>query len=152
MTYTETKERNGKRYFYRVLSVRKGNKVSKKRKYLGLNLTKDKLTEKEKEADKKLKKEKINTELKKIIPKIKSVLKKYKIKKAGIFGSYATGNQKKNSDIDILVEYPKGMGFKFVNIEYELEDKLNKEVDLVTYDSINHLLRKRILEEEIKII
>lgn len=51
MTYTEIQERNGKKYYYRVMSVRKGNKVSKKRKYLGVDLDIKKLKKLEQEAD-----------------------------------------------------------------------------------------------------
>lgn len=54
MVYTEIKERGGKKYFYRVKSVRDKDKVKKKRIYLGVNLNKDILQEKEKEADKEL--------------------------------------------------------------------------------------------------
>lgn len=54
MVYTEIKEKNRRKYYYRVLSVRKGNKVDKKRIYLGTNLEKKKLSEKEKQADKEL--------------------------------------------------------------------------------------------------
>lgn len=54
MVYTEIKEKNGKKYYYRVLSVRKNNKVSKNRIYLGVDLKKNKLSKKEKEADKEL--------------------------------------------------------------------------------------------------
>src|SRR3989338_7905243 len=84
----------------------------------------------------------------KIIP----ILKKYKIKKAGIFGSYARGDYKKDSDVDILVQYRKGMGFKFFGMGIELEEKLNKKVDLVTYDYIHPKLKDRILKEEIRIL
>jgi len=54
MVYTEIQEKNGKKYYYRVLSIRKGNKVTKNRIYLGVNLEKKKLSKKEKEADKDL--------------------------------------------------------------------------------------------------
>ncbi|MBT3463422.1 hypothetical protein HN451_00420, partial [archaeon] len=54
MTYTETKEKGEKKYYYRVKSVRKGKKVDKQRIYLGGNLTKEELKEKEKKADQKL--------------------------------------------------------------------------------------------------
>jgi len=54
MVYTEIKEKNGKKYFYRVLSVRKGPKIEKKRIYLGVDLNKNNLTNKEKQADKEL--------------------------------------------------------------------------------------------------
>ena len=48
------KEKNGKKYFYRVLSVRKGSKIGKKRIYLGVDLDKESLIDKEKNADKEL--------------------------------------------------------------------------------------------------
>jgi len=54
MVYTEIKEKNGKRYFYRVKSVREGKKVKKKRIYLGVDLDKKKLLNEEEKADKEL--------------------------------------------------------------------------------------------------
>jgi len=54
MVYTEIKEKNGKKYFYRVKSVREGKKVKKKRVYLGIDLDKKKLLEEEEKADKEL--------------------------------------------------------------------------------------------------
>lgn len=95
--------------------------------------------------------DKKNDELKKLKPKIIKVLKRYGITKAGLFGSYAKGEQKKNSDIDILIEFNKSL-LTLVRIEMELKEKLKKKVDLLTYRGINPLLRERILKEEIKII
>jgi Fic family protein len=54
MAYTEIKKIKGKKYAYRVLSIRRGDKVSKKRVYLGVDLLKSKLAEKEQEADREL--------------------------------------------------------------------------------------------------
>ena len=54
MAYTEIKEKNGRKYYYRVQSVRKGNKITKKRVYIGVDLAKKQLSEKEVEADKEL--------------------------------------------------------------------------------------------------
>jgi len=93
-------------------------------------------------------KKQLNILKKKIIP----ILKKNHVVRAGIFGSYAYGEQKKDSDIDILIEPPKGIGFGFVGIQLELEDKLKKKVDLLSYNGIHPLLRKRILKEEVRII
>lgn len=155
MVYTETRVIKGRKYYYRVISVRKGNKISKKRVYLGVNIKENKLKKAEEVADKELLKEqneKIEKNIKIIKTKIIPLLRKNKIKKAGIFGSYAKGNQKKNSDIDILIEPPKGTGLGFVTIALELEDRLGKRVDLVTYKSIHPLLKKRILSEEVRII
>lgn len=84
---------------------------------------------------------------KKVVP----ILKRNKVVKAGIFGSFATGEAKKNSDIDILVEPPKGIGFGFIGIQLELEDKLKKKVDLLSYRAIHPLLKERILKEEVRI-
>jgi predicted nucleotidyltransferase len=51
-----------------------------------------------------------------------------------------------------VVQTAKPMGFAFVGIQFELEDELNKKVDLITYNSIHPLLKERILNEEIRII
>ena len=154
MTFTEVRNINGKRYYYRVISVRKGKKVSKKRVYLGTGLSSSKIKKKEKEADKKLS---IRKKIKKSMveelkPKIIKILKKNKIKKAGIFGSYVRGEQRKNSDIDILIEPPKGMGLEFVGVKLELEDELGRKVDLVTYKGVHPLIKRKILKEEVRII
>lgn len=83
---------------------------------------------------------------------IKAILKKHGIAKAGIFGSYARGDQKRDSDIDILVLPKKGMGFAFFGLQIELEEKLGKKVDLVSYNGIRKELKKEILKEEVRII
>ena len=54
MVYTEIKERNGKKYFYRVINAREGKKFKKKRIYLGVNLDKPDLATAESKADKEL--------------------------------------------------------------------------------------------------
>ena len=54
MTFTEIKKRNDKRYYYRVKSIRKGEKVEKQRIYLGANITKEQLAKLEQDADKKI--------------------------------------------------------------------------------------------------
>ena len=54
MVHNEVQEKNGRKYYYRVKSVRTGKKVRKERIYLGVNLSKAYLEKKEKEADKKL--------------------------------------------------------------------------------------------------
>jgi len=155
MAYTEVKERNGKKYYYRVISVRKGEKISKMRNYLGVNLLKKELFLKENEADRKfsriIKDKKIQI-IEKLKPKIIKILKKYHIKKAGIFGSYVLGEARKDSDIDILVEPPKGIGFGFVGIQFELEDELKIKVDLVSYNGLSPYLKEKILKQEVRII
>ncbi len=93
--------------------------------------------------------------VKKTITKIKKpiieVLKKHNIKKAGIFGSYAREEHKKNSDIDILIEFNGGL-LNLVRLERELQKKIKVKIDLLTYGGIHPLLKKRILNEEVRII
>jgi len=89
---------------------------------------------------------------KKVRAEIVSTLKKYGIKKAGIFGSYAKGKQKKNSDVDILIEPVRGMGYEFVEIKLELEDRIGKSVDLITYKGIHPLIKSQVLKEEVRIL
>lgn len=93
-------------------------------------------------------------ELNDLKPKIIKILKKNKVARAGIFGSYARGDQNKKSDIDILIEV-NGKKFSLLDLialEMELQEKLGIKVDLLTYNSLNPLLKKRVLDEEIKII
>ena len=82
------------------------------------------------------------------------ILKMNGVVKAGIFGSYARGEAKKRSDIDMLIKVGKR---KFslldhVRLERELEEKLHKKVDLLTYNGVNLLLKNKILDEEVRII
>ncbi len=89
-------------------------------------------------------------EIKKIIV---PVLKRNDVVKAGIFGSFARGEAKKKSDIDILIKF-KGRKslFDLAGLEIELEGKTGKKVDLLTYNSIHPLLKERILKEEVHIL
>lgn len=79
------------------------------------------------------------------------IFKKYHIKKAGIFGSYAKGSANKKSDLDILVEFNDSL-LTLVRIERELKESLGKNVDLLTYRGIHPLLKDKILKEEIRIL
>ena len=83
--------------------------------------------------------------------KISKILKGHGIVKAGIFGSYARGEQNKKSDIDILIEFD-GSLLDLVKLERELKEKLGIKIDLLTYSSISPYLKKRIFQEEIRVI
>lgn len=86
---------------------------------------------------------------KKAIP----ILKEAGVTRSSVFGSYVKGEETQKSDIDILVEIPKGIGlFGFIDLEHKLEEVLGKKVDLVTYKSIHPLLRDSILKEQVPIM
>lgn len=91
-------------------------------------------------------------EFNEIKAKVIKILKKNGIKKASIFGSYARREQKKNSDVDILIQPRKHMGFEFFGLGLELEEKLGKKVDLITYKSISPYIKEYILRDEVRII
>ena len=82
------------------------------------------------------------------------VCRKYKVREIGIFGSFVRGEQKKRSDIDILVEFDQrnipGL-LKFIEMERYLEKLLRKKVDLVRKGGIRPELRKIILKEVVYI-
>lgn len=89
-----------------------------------------------------------------ITKKALPILKKHAVKKAAIFGSFATGLANMKSDIDFLIEYSsknKSL-FDLVNLKLDLEAILDRKVDLITYRSIYPGLRKRILKEQVVIL
>ena len=90
---------------------------------------------------------------KNITRKIRPILKRNGVAKAGLFGSYARGEAKKRSDVDILIQFRGRKSLlDLVGLQQELEEKLKKKVDVLTYKSIHPLLKERILKEEVKIL
>lgn len=75
------------------------------------------------------------------------LVNEYGVKRIGYFGSYVTGKQDDDSDIDILVEFSQPCGWKFFTLEKLLEDQLGKEVDLVTISAIKKQLKDSILKQ-----
>ncbi|MDP3043198.1 MAG: nucleotidyltransferase family protein [bacterium] len=94
------------------------------------------------------KSKKIEELQKKIIP----ILEKNGVVRASVFGSFARGEEKKRSDIDILVELQKDKSLlDLIHLKNELEDLLKRKVDLLTYGGVNPRLEKYIYKDEIKI-
>ena len=91
---------------------------------------------------------KIETIRKKIIP----VLEKYGVTKASLFGSFARGEEKRNSDIDLLVEMPLDASlFTIVALKRDLEKKVRRIVDILTYNSVHRFIKKYVNKYAIKI-
>ncbi len=88
-------------------------------------------------------------EIKEIIQKHKGEFKEqYGLKEIGVFGSYVRGEQNEKSDIDILVELEKPMGFvKFFKLENALSQLLGAPVEMVTKKALKPHIGKRILQE-----
>ena len=85
---------------------------------------------------------------------ILSRLKKFDPKKVGIFGSFARGDNKKGSDIDILVEFKKIPSLlALIKLENDLSEILGTKVDLVTTGALkNKRIKKSIKKDLINIL
>jgi len=92
-------------------------------------------------------------EIEKIKEKITPILKQYKVTKAGIFGSYARGEQTKKSDVDILIEIGAWASLiTLIRLRRNLQEALGKKVDVVEYETIRKELKEQILNDEIRIV
>ena len=91
--------------------------------------------------------------IKNLIEEKKDLLEKeYHVKRLGIFGSYAKQKAKKDSDIDIFVEFSETPDFfKFIALEERLAEILGSKVDLVTPKALKPFIKNTILRETIYI-
>ncbi len=84
---------------------------------------------------------------------LKPILKEqFQVETVGFFGSYARGEQKKKSDVDVLVEFsqPNTIDlFDFIELEEFLGKKLSINVDLVTKSALKPMIKEQILKETI---
>jgi predicted nucleotidyltransferase len=77
------------------------------------------------------------------------ILRRYGVSKAALFGSIVKNRMRPDSDIDMLVQIDQDISLlDFVGLKIELEESLNRNVDLVEYDTIKPLIRERILKEQ----
>ncbi len=92
-------------------------------------------------------------EIKRILTRHKAeVQEKYGVKEIGIFGSFVRGEQKRQSDIDILVEYSEPPDvFLLIDLEDYLRKILKKKVDVIRKGAIRPELREIISKEVVYI-
>ncbi len=76
-------------------------------------------------------------------------LKKKGAKKIEIFGSYAIGEEREDSDIDLIVEFKNNRTLlELIEIEQELSEALNRKIDMLTPSSISPLIMEKISKEK----
>lgn len=81
---------------------------------------------------------------------VNDVSKKYGVKKVALFGSYSDGNPTEDSDIDLLIEKGNIRGLIMFNAYVnDLRELLNKNVDVLTYSSLNSSLIKDAVKNEV---
>ncbi len=82
------------------------------------------------------------------LAELKPILyKDYAVKEIGLFGSYSDNSSTEESDIDILVELEKPIGWKFFTLELFLENVFNKKIDLVTKNALKEQIKDEILKQ-----
>ncbi len=84
----------------------------------------------------------------------KELKKEYKVKEIGIFGSYVRGEQKKRSDIDVLIEFEESSNLTlldFIRLENYLSEILGIKVDLVEKHALKPRIGKHVLEEVVNV-
>lgn len=86
----------------------------------------------------------VEAKLKELKP---TLSEKFHVEKIGYFGSYSTGEQTEQSDIDILVEFRKPLGWAFFDLKDFLEDELKAKVDLVSTKALKEQLKDIILNQ-----
>mgnify|MGYP000995704824 CR=1 FL=1 len=72
---------------------------------------------------------------------------RYGVRKIGVFGSYARGEEKESSDIDILVEFDEPTLHNFMGLVFYLEELFVKEVHLVTNNALSPYMRSNVEKE-----
>jgi predicted nucleotidyltransferase len=80
---------------------------------------------------------------------IKSILINYGAERIAVFGSFARGEEKSSSDLDILVRFKDVKSLlELAHIEGEIKDKIGRKVDLITENSVSPFLKEKILKEQ----
>ena len=86
-----------------------------------------------------------------IVDKLKELKPKlytdYSVKEIGLFGSYSDNTFTESSDIDLLIELEKPIGWKFFSLEIYLESIFKKKIDLVTKNALKHQIKDIILNQ-----
>lgn len=71
----------------------------------------------------------------------------YGVKRMGLFGSFAKGTSGEDSDVDILVEFEKPVGFEFIELAEYIEELLDRRVDILTPEGIKSIRLKEVASD-----
>ena len=76
-----------------------------------------------------------------------TLYKDFSVKEIGLFGSFSDNSNTEESDIDILIELEKPIGWKFFTLEIYLENIFKRKIDLVTKNALKDQLKEGILKQ-----
>ena len=84
-------------------------------------------------------------------PALRSLCRRYGIRRLAVFGSAIRGELERGSDLDILVEFEPGIavGLRFITLQAELSDLFGRRVDLVTAGFLSPHFRPRVVQEAV---
>jgi predicted nucleotidyltransferase len=75
------------------------------------------------------------------------IKRRFAVRRIGLFGSFVRGEETKESDIDILVEFEDPTFRNFMNLAFYLEDIFSRRVDLLTPEGISNRIRPYVEKE-----
>jgi predicted nucleotidyltransferase len=82
------------------------------------------------------------------LKELKPILyKDYSVKEIGLFGSFADDTYADDSDIDILVEFERPIGWKYFSLAIYLEKVFGRKIDLVTINALKEQIKGSILNQ-----
>jgi len=76
-----------------------------------------------------------------------TLYKDYSVKEIGLFGSFSDGSYTEASDIDILIELEKPIGWSFFSLEIYLEKIFGRKIDMVTKNALKEQIKEHILQQ-----
>lgn len=88
-----------------------------------------------------------NDILKKLTDLKPILLREYSVKQIGLFGSFSDDSNTIESDIDLLVEFEKPIGWKYFSLEIYLENIFGRKIDLVTKNALKEQIKDSILSQ-----
>ena len=92
-------------------------------------------------------------DIKEIQKRIQPILRQHGVVRASIFGSFAKNEAKNDSDLDLLIEFgDKKTLLDMAALHIDLEQELNRKVDLLTFRSLHPLIRDSVLREQVAIL
>jgi len=86
----------------------------------------------------------ILTKLKELKP---ILYQNYSVKQIGLFGSFSEDSNAEDSDIDLLVDFEKPIGWKYLSLEIYLEKVFGRKIDLVTKNALKEQIKTKILNQ-----
>ena len=82
-----------------------------------------------------------------------NALKEFPIKRASLFGSFARGDNRPDSDIDILIDLEPSLSvFDVLRIETALKEKFSRKIDLVEFSALKPSIKDKVLSQAIPLI